>query len=58
MEASHLGLNVSKASHSLAVGLHICSHLVQEEVSLMMADQGTDLIIASIIRIYFITTFF
>jgi hypothetical protein len=27
----------------LAVGLYICSHLLQEEPSLMMAKQGTDL---------------
>lgn len=42
---SHFGLSVPKISHSLcnvlAVGVCICSYLLQEEVSLMMAKQGT-----------------
>jgi hypothetical protein len=47
METSHLILSF-KVSHSLhgflAVGLCICSHLLQEEASLMMAEEGnTDL---------------
>ena len=31
------------SAYCLAVSLCICSHLLQEEVSLRMAEQGTDL---------------
>ena len=49
METSHLELSIpnlslSFSAHGLALGLCICSHLLlQEEASLMMAEQGTDL---------------
>ena len=47
MEISCLGLSAPK-SHTLCIlsdfkSLYICSHLLQEEASLMMAEQGTDL---------------
>ena len=41
VETSYLGLSLSE--HYLAVGLCICSFLLQEEDSLMMDEQGTDL---------------
>ena len=37
--------NVSHSLHSLAVDLCVCSHLPSEEVFLMMAKQGTDLLV-------------
>lgn len=45
METSHLarvfqGLSLSE--HCPVVGLYICSHLLQEEASLTMAEQDTD----------------
>ena len=46
METSCLGLSVSRFSFSLyflAVDLYVCSHLLQEEASLMMSDQDNDL---------------
>ena len=45
MEASHLAFNVPRslpASH-LAMVLCICPHLQQEEPSLMVAEQDTEL---------------
>lgn len=46
-ETSHLVLSVPKSltlsALYLAVGLCICSFLLQEEDSLMMDEQGTDL---------------
>lgn len=46
METQLLGLGVSRFSLSacLAVGLCICSFLLQKDSSLMIAEQGTDLI--------------
>lgn len=36
-------MTVSKVSHSLHVCLYSCSHLMQEEASLVTTEQGTDL---------------
>ena len=49
-----------KVSHTLYnVCLCICSHLLQEEASLVMADQGTDLWVQqNVIGGHFIVTFF
>lgn len=44
MEISHLGLSVSASltsAYCLRVGLYVCSCLVQEEDTLMMAEQST-----------------
>lgn len=46
MDTSHLGLNVPSSLNSeycLPVVLCICFRLLQEEASLLMAEQGTDL---------------
>lgn len=43
METSHLGLSLSFSAHYLTVGLCIPQFLQQEEVSLMMSEQGTNL---------------
>lgn len=46
MEILCLGLECFEVFHSacyLTVGLYVLSHLLQEETSLMMAKQGTDL---------------
>ena len=45
METYHLGLSVPRSSTLFMMsgyGLGICSHLLQEEETLMMAEQGTD----------------
>jgi hypothetical protein len=47
---------LSLSAQSLAVGLCICSHLLQEEASLMMAEQDIDLSIVEFIKSYFIAT--
>lgn len=39
---------VSVSAYRLAVGLKICSHLLLEEASLMMAEQGSDLLPAGV----------
>jgi hypothetical protein len=38
METSHLGLNVSRSPTLLLLSNYICSCLLQEEASLMMAE--------------------
>jgi len=46
MEILCLGLECFEVFHSacyLTVGLYVFSHLLEEETSLMMAKQGTDL---------------
>lgn len=42
MEISHLRLNVPRSYFLPTVQLYVsmCSHLLQEEVSIMMAEQG------------------
>jgi hypothetical protein len=40
------------------LGLSLCSHLLQEEASLMMTEFGTDLSIADITRRYLYCYFF
>ena len=45
METSHLGMSVLMSLTLCTLSgcrLCICSHLLQEEASLMMAEQGTD----------------
>ena len=55
METSHLGLSFSFSAHFLTVGLCIPPFLLQEEVSLMMSEQGTNLCAwENIIRSHFI----
>lgn len=46
MDPAQLGLNVPSSLNSeycLPVVLCICFHLLHEEASLLMAEQGTDL---------------
>jgi hypothetical protein len=56
------GAECSKVTHSgyyVPVGFHIFCHFLQEEVSLMMAEQGNDRWVRkNSIRSHFITTFF
>lgn len=58
MDTSHSGLNApsSLTVYCLPVVLCICFHLLQEEASLLVAEQGTDLwVYQNAIRSHFIT---
>ena len=49
---------VSHSLHSVWLWSLYCSHLLQDEASLMMAEQGTDLYVEqNVIRSHFIITF-
>lgn len=50
--------SLTLAVFRLAVGLCVCSHLLQEEASLIMGEQDSDLSVQqNVIRSHFIATF-